>query len=69
MNEIMCSGGWWVSFQYYLYKIKKLLENGSNCPFSSLDTSYLYVCRFRLSATSTNGVSFLVPLQNNSILG
>ena len=43
MNEIMCSGGWWVCFQYYLYKIKKLLENGSNCPFSCLDfyTSYL----------------------------
>ena len=60
MNEIMCSGGWWVCFQYYLYKIKKVLENGSNCPFSCLDF---------YTSTSTNGVSFLVPLQNNSILG
>ena len=71
MNEIVCSGGWWVCFQYYLYKIKELLENGSNCPFSCLDfyTSYLYVCWFHLSTTSMKGVSFLVPLQNNSILG
>ena len=58
-------------FSVLFIQNKKLLENGSNCPFSCLDfyTSYLYVCRFRLSATSTNGVSFLVPLQNNSILG
>ena len=21
VNEIMCSSGWWVCFQYYLYKI------------------------------------------------
>ena len=58
-------------FSVLFIQNKKLLENGSKCPFSCLNfyTSYLYVCRFCLSATSTNGVSFLVPLQNNSILG
>ena len=44
-------------FSVVLIQNKKLLENGSNCPFSCLDfyTSYLYVRRFRLSTTSTNG--------------
>ena len=51
-------------FSVLFIQNKKILEIGSNCPFSCLDfyTSYLYVCQFRLSATSTNGVSFLVPL-------
>ena len=58
-------------FSVLFIQNKKLLENGSNCPISCLDfyTSCIYVCRFCLNATSTNGVSFLVPLQNNSILG
>ena len=77
VNEIMCSGGWWVCFQYYLYKIVpfiiKLYNKESSVKLvrewiklSLVLSEFLYrlpICASVLPQRdiTTNGLSFLVP--------